>query len=165
VLDRRNTVLPQHRGRRRRTTVTQAACRTGAPATRQIINSSCCDSAARPHRDIFVSANRLPRRLLPGAHRRSLPTCQSYACFGLMRVWIFGNTGGDASACTDCVEVSRIVQMLEVVKGSVVSSGRRENTHHQRHCTATSIPNPSPLLIGRPVPGYPRRQETAVLRY
>jgi hypothetical protein len=52
------------------------------------------------------------------------------------------------------VEISRIVYVLKVVEACVVSSGRRK-THHQRHRTATSVPNPSALLIGRLVHGYP----------
>jgi hypothetical protein len=44
-------------------------------------------------------------------------------------VWRFGNPRGGASDCMDYVDISRIVCMLKVVEGSVVSSGRRENTY------------------------------------
>jgi hypothetical protein len=93
--------------------------------------------------------------------------CRLYALPGLMRVWRFGNPwgGGGASDYTDCGEISRVVYMFGVVKGSVVSSGSKKHATNVI-ATATSIHQILALSSSEGQSVYtPRRRETAVLRY
>jgi hypothetical protein len=73
--------------------------------------------------------------------------------------------GGGASAYTDCGEISRVVYMFGVVKGSVVSSGSKKHATNVI-ATATSIHQILALSSSEGQSVYtPRRRETAVLRY
>jgi hypothetical protein len=73
--------------------------------------------------------------------------------------------GGGASDYTDCGEISRVVYMFGVVKGSVVSSGSKKHATNVI-ATATSIHQILALSSSEGQSVYtPRRRETAVLRY